>query len=250
MPLVKNKTGEFGWYSHIPKCAGSSIIDSFVYHNWMIHFNTTKQIGDRQDFAPAAKLYLRDYNGLSESSNPKEFPSTNYPCSHQHWHLEIVKYYCDLSHCKYKFAIVRDPVERLISEFRFRKGAYCPMNSTRTWEDYDLGIHGNSEVKTTNFSYWLRRSYETSILNPYIWDNHFRPQCEFVEPGFAIIPFNLDKINFYLQDRLGFESKIPWVNKSEFEEVNATQEDRQFIEEWYNRDYELFANKKDYNWIE
>ena len=249
MPLIKNKDGEFGYYSHIPKCAGSSLVDALIYNGWFVHLNAMKQAGERKDFTPAIKMHLRDYNGLSESSHFKELPSTFHPCSHQHWHLEIVKHYCNLSHCRWKFAIVRDPVEKLISEFRFRKGAYCPLNSTKTWDDYDLGRNKN-KVQTTNFSYWLRMSHETSILNPYIWDNHFRPQCEFVEPGFDIIPFNLDKINFYLQDRLGFKSKIPWVNKSEFDEVNATQEDRQFIEEWYNKDYELFANKKDYNWIE
>ena len=250
MPLIKNKDGEFGFYPHIPKCAGSSLLDALIYEGWLVFFHAQKQSGNKSDFKPAAKLHERDYKGLCESSTLKKFPSTFHPCSHQHWHFDLVKYYFDLGYCKYKFAIIRDPLERLVSEFKFRKGAYCPITSTNTWQTYDLGVNAKSDCKTDNFGYWLRVNYEGSILNPYIWDNHFRPQSEFVEPGFHIIPFNMDRINWYMQKHLGFKQKIPWVNKSDNIEVNVSQEDRQFIEEWYNKDYEFFANKKDYNWIE
>tara|TARA_R100000005_G_scaffold19604_1_gene8376 strand:- start:278 stop:1039 length:762 start_codon:yes stop_codon:yes gene_type:complete len=253
MPLIRNpESNAVGFYSHIPKCAGSSIADALVYSKRLVYFHRYKQCGERKEVSKVARIYLKDYYPYDESQggSQKTFPDEVSPCSIHHWHLELSKYYFDLSKCDYKFAVVRDPVERLISEYKFRKGAYCPISNINTWENYDLGRNCESTFKTEDFGYWLRICYEGWLLNPYIWDNHFRPQHEFVEPRFDIIPFNVDKINSYLRETVGTISGIPWVNKSDNMEVNVTQEDRQLIEEWYNRDYELFANKKDYNWIE
>ena len=247
MPLIK-KDNTFGFYSHIPKCAGSSIVDSLNFNKAYVLFHRYKSSGKKEDFKSVARLHLRDYPPYPDNDKEKIFPDNSVPCSWHHWHLSLSKYYFNLDKCEYKFAVVRDPVDRLVSEYRFRQRTYCPANDTTNWHHYDLGSHSH-EMVTDDFSYWLRVCHEGSLLNPYIWDNHFRPQCEFVEPGFDIIPFNIQKINGYLKEKIAATQGIPWINKSQEIEATFTKEDRQFIEEWYNKDYELFANQKDYNWI-
>jgi len=84
------------------------------------------------------------------------------PCSTQHLHYSELE---DLEQYKFVFAIIRDPVERLISEYKWSR-TYWPD----AWEKY-------------TFSGFVRHMFSEFKKNPYVQDNHIRPQVEFIGPA-------------------------------------------------------------------
>lgn len=68
------------------------------------------------------------------------------------------------------FALVRHPRERLASEYRYQRKA---RRGTR------LGRW----LAHLPFSVWLRLMLHVARSNPYAFDNHLRPQCDFVPQG-------------------------------------------------------------------
>ena len=85
------------------------------------------------------------------------------------------------------FAVVRDPVARMISEYRWQRQA---RRGTR------LG----RALSYLPFSFWLRLMLATARRSPYAFDNHFRPQTDFVPEGARV---------FRLED--GLQPAIDWL---------------------------------------
>lgn len=87
------------------------------------------------------------------------------------------------------FAVVRDPVARMASEYRWQR-----QGRRGTW----LG----RALACLPFPLWLRVMLTVAQKNPYAFDNHFRPQSEFV-PDTATV--------FRLEDGLG--PPLGWLNR-------------------------------------
>lgn len=85
------------------------------------------------------------------------------------------------------FAVVRDPVARLASEHRWQRSG---RRGTR------LG----KALAYLPFSLWLQCMLEVARLNPYAFDNHVRPQGDFVPEGAEV---------FRLED--GLELVVQWL---------------------------------------
>ncbi len=68
------------------------------------------------------------------------------------------------------FAVVRDPVARMASEHRYQRRA-----RRGTWAGKALAM--------LPFSLWLRLMLALAARHPYAFDNHFRPQADFVPEG-------------------------------------------------------------------
>lgn len=104
-------------------------------------------------------------------------------CSPQHYHGELLREVFDLSRFSYSFLIVRDPVARFRSEYlmRTRKDLRLDAGSVEAWADHVL---------------------ERYAADPYVLDNHLRPQSDFVVPGAEV---------FHLED--GLESIADRVEK-------------------------------------
>jgi hypothetical protein len=83
-------------------------------------------------------------------------------CSPQHMHAEHLRMAVRLSRLTYIFMTVRHPMKRLLSEFK-----------TRVRDD---GI-------STSLSAWVDDTFREYIADPFIIDNHIRPQSEFWIPG-------------------------------------------------------------------
>lgn len=90
------------------------------------------------------------------------------PCSPQHLHGAALRHLFRPKFFDYGFAIIRDPVARIISEYRFRAE---PRRA--------------KAQRVPEFPDWWRRTRQRYACNPFILDNHIRPQAEFVAPELA-----------------------------------------------------------------
>ncbi len=88
------------------------------------------------------------------------------------------------------FALVRDPAARLLSEYRWQRA--CRRG---TW--------AGRRLARLPFSLWLRLMLATARINAHAFDNHLRPQADFVPEGAAV---------FRLEDGLG--PALDWLQKA------------------------------------
>lgn len=95
------------------------------------------------------------------------------PCTPQHFHAQIVRHVHGtdaraMEHdFDYVFMTVRDPLRRLQSEFRYR----YPNERRGHWQQ-KLGV-------PARFDAWARRVLRVYPRDPFLFDNHVRPQHEF-----------------------------------------------------------------------
>lgn len=81
------------------------------------------------------------------------------------------------------FAILRDPIDRLLSEYRYRatrRNMPCHLPDRmgpgdRLTVEFDWGteFHGT-------FDEWVEQIFNGQALDPYLCDNHVRPQADFI----------------------------------------------------------------------
>lgn len=91
-------------------------------------------------------------------------------CGPQHLHAEPLEQLFRLERFDLIFTVVREPVARLRSEYVWRH---------RKKEQVDLGARAVSA--------WFASSVKRFRANPYLYDNHLRPQHEFLLPGSEVI---------------------------------------------------------------
>jgi len=96
----------------------------------------------------------------------------NNGCTPQHMHSELIDRHIGNQNFDFEFAITRNPIARFYSEFRFR----LEQNHRLAQDNVDL------------FADTILEKYQT---NPFILDNHIRPQNEFLRPSTH---------TFYLED--------------------------------------------------
>lgn len=85
------------------------------------------------------------------------------------------------------FALVREPGARMASEHAFQRR-------------HRRGTRAGRALAYLPFSFWLRLMLATARLNPHAFDNHLRPQADFVPEGAAV---------FRLEDGLG--AALDWL---------------------------------------
>ncbi len=90
------------------------------------------------------------------------------PCAPQHLHGKALNYLFRPKFFDYAFTIVRDPVARAVSEYKFRAGP----------------LHAKGR-RIPTFPAWWQRTRKAYASNPYVADNHLRPQMEFITPRIA-----------------------------------------------------------------
>lgn len=110
--------------------------------------------------------------------------SINYlrKCSPQHMQAEILTSLFNLDRFDGICMIVRNPLKRFISEYGMR--------------NRDVTVHSADHMIE-----WTQKTFRSYITNPYIHDNHIRPQHEFYVPGCSV---------YYLED--GMENIIDGIN--------------------------------------
>lgn len=157
----------FIWFAHCPKAGGTSV-ESFMVDRW----------GDAVGHLHWGwDLWWR--RGGWRLASPPNSPQ------HLIWSdaLTVLPRQPDAV-----FAMVRDPVTRMASEYRWQRGG-----RRGTW----LG----KAVAHLPFSLWLRVMLSMARRRPYSFDNHFRLQSEFI-PDTAKV--------FRLED--GLQPALDWLS--------------------------------------
>ncbi len=129
------------------------------------------------------------------------------------------------------FAVVRNPLKRMVSEFKFQSG------------------HGNSIPSRFGFSTWLRIMMRGVELDKRIYRNHIRTQKEMTPEGSKI---------FKMED--GFEPVTTWLDevtdttsevsvghhlKSASKKVEMSRQDVELIHKYYAEDYDAFGYERE-----
>lgn len=151
------------------------------------------------------------------------------PCSPQHMHGALFEALVEPGFCDHSFAMLRDPVERMISEYRHRAKRAA-----------DRGKH------VASFDEWAPRVLKLSRNRPYLYDNHLRPQAEFVTSGMRLFRLEdgLDPVYDWI-DTLGGDPCAPsraWKRNLSHVAVEMTPETEAFIRDFYAVDYALLAD--------
>ncbi len=198
MPLA-TCNGRNIFFAHVPKTGGSSVEEYL-----------TRRFG---------KLSLLDHNKrLGVPGTSLMTPVT---------HLTKL----DLSELlpeplDYCFAVVRDPVARLQSEYRYQTG--------------------ESRASRFSFSTWLRIMLAAMRIEPRIYENHIRPQDDlvpeeaeifFLEEGLDVIISRLDTVTGDVAPHIEFQHLL----KRQRKPMKLFKQDVEAIEAHYATDYARFG---------
>ncbi len=187
-------------FIHVPKTGGTAVEFFFEKNGWDISFVDR---GGDHSLVPVMH------------------------CSPQHLHADVLQQVFRLKGFSYMFMTVRNPLDRLVSEYRMRAHMQATIEDIDTWVEAVLG--GFQQ-------------------NPYLIDNHIRPQAEFWVPGCEVFKQEygfgeawVDHIASRVGGRfdhrqVGVEMRFDAVARPALS-VAAMRRVREF----YARDYELFA---------
>lgn len=136
MTLFKTKNRLF-YFAHIPKTGGSSVETAL-----------------RTAGADRALHYHKRLRYVN--------------CNLQHMHAELFDTFVPPDFYEAGFCVIRHPVARLVSEYRWRQTLDHAKDS---------------------FDLWMRLQFKAYQKNPFILDNHIRPQHEFVGEKIEVLRF-------------------------------------------------------------
>jgi hypothetical protein len=148
-------------------------------------------------------------------------------CSPQHLHAEQLQSIFNLGRFSYSFMTVRNPVDRLLSEYRMR------AVMQKSIEDVDT---------------WIGNTLDAYPKNTFLIDNHIRPQVEFWFTGCDVYKHEAGFGESWVSriaERLGCEFGYPEVEvamrfpSSAKVRPNAASVAR--IRDFYRRDFEFFG---------
>jgi hypothetical protein len=117
-------------------------------------------------------------------------------CSPQHMHRAMLETIFELDRFDGIFMTVRDPLARFRSEYAMRDPGHVTADA--------------AQVEA-----WAESAFRRFARDPYIWDNHLRPQSEFYVPGCRVyrLEDGLESVVRDLNARwdLGLVEEVPRV---------------------------------------
>ena len=134
----------------------------------------------------------------------------------------------------FKFAFVRNPWDRLLSEYIYRKRVHTG------------GLFSRISLKEMLTTKWTTRQRHMSIKQ------HIRPQCEYVyDNNHQLVDFigrfeNLQEDFNTICDKIGIpQQQLPYKNKSKHKHYTEYYDDetRELVAEYYAEDIEYFGYK-------
>lgn len=209
MPCYVTDEGWFLLFVHIPKTGGTSV---------------------EAALRPHCTEFLYDRGFHSERLRFSR-------CSAQHFHWAALQALFPNDFFSLKFAVVRDPVARIVSEYRFRQGLR-PRSRRNTRPP-------GSGREPEGFGPWLRYAFDLYRKAPYAFDNHIRPQVAFVADGVEVFRLEdgLDPCFARLSEHLGIDITPPPrpLQTSKTDPVTPGDDDIALIREFYAADYQAFG---------
>ena len=201
MPIFSNKDSKI-LFIHIPKTGGT----------------TVERVLN--------KYFEMSFHTIGKPASIKVTP--------QHFQAHDIKLLFNGIDWDYSFSIVRDPYERLISEYF-----------------YQTKIAKENFQSRPDFSMWVVNNLERYKKNNFIFDNHLRPQYQFIDDDIEVFKLEngLDVVLNKLLNKYGFNTldreKIYYENKTHRDkDVDFSLEAIEIVNEVYHRDFELFGYKK------
>ena len=159
-----------------------------------------------------------------------------FPCNPQHFQFSLLRHITPNIDSIPSFAVVRHPLLRVISEYIYKQK-----------------ILNRKGLKPSNFSKESARYFRDYKFDPYIHDNHIRPQIEFVSPSMRIFKlesglhhaanFALTALNHQSGELYKDDSLLPNILKSSYDELTISGKNIQAIQNFYSSDYEAFDYK-------
>jgi hypothetical protein len=198
MPLYSNNDRTI-LLVHIPKTGGSSLEEMLV--------------------AAGASQALKFHKRLGYCA-----------CTPQHMHWEVLCRWVPRSFYNFSLTIVRNPFDRLASEYAWRGHV--------------------SQSPIPEFNEWLGDVLKQYKKNPYIFDNHIRPQVDFVGPRVKVFKLE-DGLNPAAKmafRRLGLTYRkpdTPHVRKSTHTLITIEQSTLEMIRLFYAADFEAYGYDPD-----
>ena len=157
-------------------------------------------------------------------------------CGPQHLHGEPLQQLFRVERFDLVFTVVRDPVARFRSEYVWRH---------RKKDEVDLGGRAVQQ--------WFERVQKRYAKNPYLFDNHVRPQHEFLVPGTTVVRLE-DGLSAAMrrlsrEHDLGLEGgpeqfKDSSTGPRRSADVEITRGTRRMIRRFYRGDFREFGYPK------
>lgn len=151
-----------------------------------------------------------------------------------HTHNDLAQYF-PRGWFDYKFTVVRNPYSRIESEYKMR---------------YILGV--NSLIPAfPPFGNWLERTLNQAKANPWVLDNHMRPQVQFLGEGIEL--FRLEEGLESILQRVAAASGLPppqqiatdMVSSQFTGEIRWSDYEIDLVQETYARDFARFGYSLD-----
>lgn len=198
MPLLITH-GKMIFFAHVPKTGGTSVQEYLIRR-----FGSLALLGRHRQCATRGTSLIISAAHLSAHDLEEMLPAN----------------------LDWSFALVRDPVRRMQSEYRFQ--------------------HGISRASRLSFSTWLRAMIVAARREPRIYDNHIRPQVDLLPDGTEVFRLEdgIDAIIPRLDAMVGQSApdlEIRHLLKSKSETFAMTQEDARLIADFYSEDYDRFG---------
>ncbi|WP_136443564.1 sulfotransferase family 2 domain-containing protein [Pacificoceanicola onchidii] len=206
-------------FAHIPKAGGSSI-----------------------------EAYLRTKGTLAmtASSRPEGLP-----CTPQHFHAALFEPLFPADLFTARFAVLRHPVERMVSEFLWRSEPLKPLQ--RVARPIKGGrarrIKLEDQKKSLTFDEWVPKALAALKRDGFIYDNHLRPQVDFVteDMGLFTLEAGLDPVFRWLDavtETAASDGQF-WAKKSQTPAPAMKKSTRRAIETHYAEDLALWQSIHD-----
>lgn len=177
--------------------------------------------------------FFRGFFSISLFSTNLHKNNTPFRCSPQHFHAEILTEILSEKFFNNSFAVVRHPTARLVSEYKYR------MNERVS--------NGRSIL---SFSDFFEKCVDDFLRNPYVLDNHIRPQSDFILNNTRVYKFE-EGLQSAVENELALLCKkvpvinLPHVNnaknKSFINNFDITEADKDKIYEFYKDDFSNFG---------
>ncbi len=195
MPVVEIKD-RLVLFIHVPKTGGTTI---------------------EHHLAEAGPLSLK---------SPK--PPKGVRCNEQHFHAELIEGLFAPTAFYYAFMVVRHPLSRLLSEYRWQTRKRRRLRSR------------------LSFSLWLRYALACRRLDPYCYDNHLRPQAEFEIRGAEVFRWEDGLQNCFgrLTEQLGIaapQQLETLKNSTVRPSIIVRESDIELVHQVYRQDFERYG---------
>lgn len=155
-------------------------------------------------------------------------------CTPQHMHGAMLRQTFKLNRFDLIFMIVRDPIARFRSEYLWR-------NRTKK----HIPVHAAAVQQ------WAQKSFAKFDTDSYTYDNHLRPQADFLVPGARVYRFEdgMDSIvaDLIASHGLDLTPEVPRLREGttntgvSSRDVMLSPETEKRIKQFYRRDYEEFG---------